>query len=78
MKLAEALEDTGIAETFWDGYTVSVVREDEEPTFVISYAVGGMPAHVQNKYNTLEEIEQDIAESFLPADVEWEPVEEDV
>lgn len=76
MKLAQALEDADVAQTYWDGYTVSVVREDEEPTFVISYQVGNMPAHVQNKYNTLEEIEQDIADSFLPVDVEWEPVEE--
>lgn len=81
MKLTEALE-AGAAELIWDGYTVFVHSTDGGAApFRVFYCVGALPPHAQAEHKTLEEVWEDLANSFLPDEVargdSWEPVTEE-
>ena len=69
------MQDTGVAETWYDGYTASV-REDEDedgiPEYRLTIQVGKMPSHFSRGYRTLEEVNAEVL-----AHQEWSPVETD-
>lgn len=80
MKLEQALQETGMAEAYYDGYT-AVVREDEDesgiPEYRITIQIGRMPPHFSGGYKTLDAVEAEMASTHAPQPIEWTPVETD-
>jgi hypothetical protein len=80
MLLTDALADTGEARLVWDMTIVTVSEDEEEGGYTVAYAISCMPAHSVMSCATLTDVEEELADSFLPPDVaknEWEPVDEE-
>jgi len=71
-RLKNILAATGMAEAYFDGYTAGVNVEDEGYSLYIQKE--GMPPHFAMDFNTLEEVEQEMRDSFFPQPINWHKV----
>lgn len=74
MKLQDALQETEMAETYYDGYT-AVVREED--LYVLTIQHGGMPPHFSKRFETLEDVEAEMTTTHATQPIRWSPVETD-
>lgn len=76
LTLQQALQETGIAQLEYDGYT-AVVR-DEEGEFgdklLLSIQKEAMPPHFSQHYDFFSDVEEEVKKKF-PEPLEWEVVE---
>ncbi len=77
MDLQQALEQSGIAETYYDGYT-AVVRDgqgENDDKLTLSIQSGGMPPHFSKDLESVEQVEQEMSETHASKPLDWTPVD---
>lgn len=72
MTLQEALKATGVAEAYYDGYTICVQDDEEEYTngYRLSIQKGGFPPHFSKFCTTFNVVQKELND-FLPVDIQW-------
>lgn len=79
MILQDALQETGIAEAYFDGYTVGVHDDEVEKSGVDGYRlfiqVAAMPPHFSTFCRDLNEVQKELDATFLPKNLDWTSVE---
>ncbi len=77
MKLEQALQETGIAEIYYDGYTATVRdgQGENDDKFRLSIQSGGMPPHYSKDLDTVEQVEQEMGDTHAPKPLAWTAVD---
>lgn len=77
MNLKEALQETGIAEVYYDGYTATVRDGEGEfgDKYRLTIATGGMPPHFSKDLDNLEQVEKEMRETHAFQPINWRPVD---
>lgn len=77
MNLSEALLETGIAETEYDGYVATVKDEMGEfgDKLLLTIQQGGMPPFYSEELDNVEDIEREMQSTHAPHPLNWESVE---
>ena len=73
-RLKHILEQDCTAEAYFDGYTACVHEGYEPGTYDLSIQKGAMPPHFSKTCATLEEVEQEMRDSFFPQPIAWHKV----
>lgn len=74
--IKHAIKKTGQCEAYHDGYTATVTDYTEEREgYLLSVQVGQMPPHYSQRFNSVEEVEQEMRDrSAFPVTVIWSPI----
>lgn len=73
MKLKEALDDSGIAEAWYDGRVAVVVKKSEK--YQLSLQQGTHPPYFTRDGLSLEQVETEVKAMYVPHPLDWNPVE---
>lgn len=77
LTLQKALQETGIAQVEYDGYTATVMDEQGEfgDQFSLAIQKEAMPPHFSKLYSSVAEVEKAMKSTNAPELIEWVSVE---